>query len=428
MVFMPPQHGKSEIVSRRLPAFLLGRDPDAQIIQCSHIADWARELNKAAKAVVRSEEYERLFSETKLPGSGEGESSRQDFWQVRGRGGYMYSTGVGGTITGRSMQWGIIDDPFKDHESAASPTIRQKVWDWYWNDFMTRGSRDCGILITHTRWHRDDLAGRLLAQMESGEGEPWTILCFPAIRGLEENDLDPRREGEPLWEFRRTLDQLRTIEASDRRSFAALYQQDPTPDGGTEWPSSFFDGNDVWFDEWPGRWICKTTGIDPSKGSKSKAGDFSAIVKCMVSEDMCLYVEADMERRHVDALVDRAIEIQCEFRPNVQAVESNNFQEWVPNRMEAIADDRKIFVPVLRYENQTNKEARIRQITPYLSLRRIKFKRRSPGTTIMVNQLRDFPSGEHDDGPDALEMAVRAAVEMCMTGQEQIAGSLAGEY
>lgn len=430
MVFMPPQHGKSEIVSRRLPAFLLGNNPDAEIIQCSAMDDWAVELNKAAKRVVRSEAYQRLFPNTTPAGIGKGQSSRQDFWQVDGRRGCMYSTGVGGTIVGRSMQFGIVDDPFAKREDADSPKNRDKVWAWFWNDFVTRGSKDCGILITHTRWHRDDLAGRLLAQAASDTGEDWTILNFPAVRGLEVNTLDPRQPGEPLWPYRRTLEQLNEIEQTDRRAFESLYQQNPIPDGGTEWPADFFN-DETWFDEWPGRWLCKTIGIDPSKGSKSHAGDYSAIVKCMVSEDMVLYIEADMDRRHVDLIADTALELQRSFRPDVQAVEVNGFQEWVADRMQARADEEQLFVPIVRYDNKENKEARIRRLTPYLSCRKVRFKRRSPGTKILVDQLMDFPSGDHDDGPDAMEMAVRAAVEMVMGSDDngmQIAGSLAGGY
>ena len=431
MVFMPPQHGKSEIVSRRLPAFLLGRNPDAQIIQCSAMADWARELNKAAKSVVRSDEYHRLFPETRLPVAGEGKSSRQDFWEVADHSGYMFSTGIGGTIVGRSMQYGIVDDPFAKREDADSPTTREKVWNWFWNDFMTRGSRDCGILITHTRWHRDDLAGRLLAQMESGEGEPWTILNFPAIRGVEPNSLDPRQPGEPLWPYRRTLPQLEAIRDTDRRSFESLYQQNPIPDGGTEWPASFFEGGDVWFDEWPGNPMVRTTGIDPSKGSKAKAGDYSAIVKCFVGQDMKLYVEADLDRRHVDAICERIIEVQREFRPDAQAIEINGFQEWVADRTERLGDEQACFVPIVRFDNKDNKQARIRRLTPFLSMRRVRFKRNSPGTSLLVNQLRDFPNGEHDDGPDALEMAVRVAVDMVCGGADggiRVAGTMVGGY
>lgn len=429
MVFMPPQHGKSEIVSRRLPAFLLGMNPDAEIIQCSATDDWAVELNKAAKSVVRSEEYQRLFPNTALPVAGRGQSSRQDFWQVSGRRGCMYSTGVGGTIVGRSMQFGIVDDPFAKREDADSPKQREKVWNWFWNDFMTRGSKDCGVLITHTRWHRDDLAGRLLAQMQSGEGEQWTVLSFPAIRGIEPNILDPRKQGEPLWPYRRTLQQLELIRDTDRRSFESLYQQNPIPDGGTEWPGSFFDGGDVWFDDWPNDTLVRTVGIDPSKGSKAKAGDYSAIIKCAVGQDMCLYVEADMDRRHVDAIVSRIIEVQRSFRPDAQAIEVNGFQEWVADRTERLGDEQACFVPIVRIDNKDHKEARIRRLTPYLSMRRIRFKRNSPGTTLLVNQMRDFPNGEHDDGPDALEMAVRVAVDMVMGGGAQgisVAGSMIG--
>ena len=433
MIFMPVRHGKTELSTRRLAAFLVGQNPDAQVLVGCHTAKLAAKFNGEIQRIMDHEAYNRLFPETRLRQGGDtGNWSRtQDLLEIVGHRGHIKFAGVGNAIAGIGGQFGIIDDPIRGVEDADSPVMREKAWDWFWNDFQTRIEGDGPIVITQTRWHRDDVAGRLLAGMESGEGEHWDVLCIPAIRGVEPNSYDPRNEGEPLWPERISLERLMAIKSQNRRTYEALYQQNPTPDGGTEWPGSFFDGPDVWFDDWPGQPMLRTTGIDPSKGSKAKAGDYSAIVKCMVGPDMRLYIEADMDRRHVDAIVDRIIEIQRTFRPDAQAIEVNGFQEWVADRTERVGDEQACFVPIIRLDNKDNKDARIRRLTPYLSMRKVRFKRNSPGTTLLVNQLRDFPNGEHDDGPDALEMAVRIAVDMVMGGEDrgiQVAGSLAGGW
>lgn len=431
MVFMPPRHGKSELVSRRLPAFLLGLNPNNKIIIGSYAASLANSFNADVKRIVESPEYQRLFPGTRFAEVGQGRRTH-DFVET-GSGGYLMTRGVGCGVTGMGMTFGVVDDPITGRKESDSPVERQTVYDWYVSDFKSRrDSADVPILITQTRWHRDDLSGRLLQLAESGEGEKWEVLCFPAVRGIEPNSLDPRKEGEPLWPSKMPLRELELEARADRRNFESLFQQNPLPDGGTEWPASFFEGGDVWFDDWPHNPMLRTTGIDPSKGSKAKAGDYSAIVKCAVGQDMCLYVEADLDRRHVDAIVERIIEIQRTFRPDAQAIEINGFQEWVADRTERVGDDQACFVPIVRIDNKDHKDARIRRLTPYLSMRRIRFKRNSPGTTLLVNQLRDFPNGEHDDGPDALEMAVRVAVDMVMGHADDrgvmAAGTVAGGY
>ena len=171
MVFMPPQHGKSELTSRRLPAYLLGINPKFKIIGCSYSADLSKAFNRDVQRIIDSDEYKLVFQDTRLNSSNVKASSKgsylrnADLFEIVKHRGFYKSVGVGGSLTGTPADIGIIDDPIKDKAEAESPTFRRRVWDWYTNVFLTRMHNDSQQLITLTRWHKDDLAGRILARM-----------------------------------------------------------------------------------------------------------------------------------------------------------------------------------------------------------------------------------------------------------------------
>lgn len=193
MIFAPPQHGKSELVSRRLPPFWLGRHPDEPVILSSYGASLAEWSSRAARDIVESAEFGRLF-----PAVGVRADSRSvQFWQLDGRRGSMLGVGVGGPVTGKGGRLGIIDDPHENWEQAQSATMRGKVWEWYRGTFRTRiWERGAQVLIM-TRWHDQDLAGMLLAD-QPGE---WTVLRLPALAETqEERDFHAERMGLPLGE------------------------------------------------------------------------------------------------------------------------------------------------------------------------------------------------------------------------------------
>lgn len=242
MVFMPPRHGKSELVSRKLPAYIFGRDPDASIISCSYSADLAGRMNRDVQRIIDSPSYAELFPATRLFGKNvrsvaNGTFLRNsDIFEIVDHRGVYRSTGVGGGITGMGGQYIIIDDPVKNREDADSPTMRNKLWDWYTSTLYTRLEKDGRILVTLTRWHEDDLAGRLLAKsQEPGEDNiDWTILNLPAVcEGDAKQPYDMRQDGEALW--RGTFDEraLRRIKvAVGSRDWLAMYQQRPTSSAG----------------------------------------------------------------------------------------------------------------------------------------------------------------------------------------------------
>jgi len=220
-------------------------------------------------------------------------------------------------------------------------------------------------------------------------------------------ELDRRRPGAALWPERFSAAIRATIGPT---KWAALYQQEPRPEGGAEWPADWF-GPEIWFDEWP-RAGNRIMALDPSKGRGDKWGDYSALVK-LVYADGCFWVDADLANdRNIALLVEQAVEAQRQFRAEAFGVEVNQFQEMLADSIVARGRELGIPLPIYMLDNRVNKDVRIRRLTPYLAQRQMRFKGGSAGAQLLVRQLMDFPNGEHDDGPDALEMAVRVLGEV----------------
>ena len=234
MLFMPPQHGKSEVVSRKLPAWALGYNPLLKIVGTSYSADLAQGFSRSIQRTIDSTEYSEVFPNTFLNNQRIKNDDRRswvrnvDMFETVGYGGFYKAVGVGGSLTGTPADLGIIDDPVKDALEAGSPTYRQRVWEWYTDVFLTRLHNESKQILIMTRWHEDDLAGRLL----KNEPEKWVVINIPAIREDMSNNEDPRKVGEPLWEERHSLQRLRDVEQRSPRTFAALYQQRPVINGG----------------------------------------------------------------------------------------------------------------------------------------------------------------------------------------------------
>jgi predicted phage terminase large subunit-like protein len=249
MVFMPPRHGKSELVSRRFPAYILGHDPNAHIIACSYGADLASRMNRDVQRIIDAPEYGQVFPKTRLYGSNVRTIARgswlrnSDIFEVVEYQGVYRSAGVGGGITGMGFTYGIIDDPIKNREEADSETIREKIWEWFTSTFYTRQHRDARILITLTRWHEDDLGGRLLELAANDpKADQWSVLRLPAVADEDQpTDDDPRTMGDPLWPDRFGLDMLGKIQATDHRQWEALYQQRPRALAGDYFKRAWFE-------------------------------------------------------------------------------------------------------------------------------------------------------------------------------------------
>ena len=250
----PPQHGKSEIVSRNFPAHCFGNDPSERIIGASYAASLATEMCLDQQKVIDKPATKEVFPHLHLSGdSGRVKGYRRlsDLYDIVGYGGQFRASGVQGGITGRPCTIGIIDDPYKDHMEAWSPLRRENVWNWYIGSFLPRIADDGVIIITMTRWHEDDLVGRILKNDK--EAKKWTVLNFEAIKESPDEKLpnntashfDTRKPGEALAPHRFTLDTLK-----DRRTILgptmwnALYRGRPSSPGGDiikrEWCTHFY--------------------------------------------------------------------------------------------------------------------------------------------------------------------------------------------
>lgn len=227
MVFMPPRHGKSQTVSRLFTAYYLRRYPERWVGINSYGADLAYTLSRNAR-----DNYTAAGGELNPKATG------VTHWETPQRGG-MWAAGVGGPITGKGFSLGIIDDPLKNAEEAASETIRQKHKDWYRSTFYTREAPEGAIVVIQTRWHEDDLSGWLLQEelAEDDEPERWHIVSMPAIAEEPATfpatctvEPDDRVPGEPLCAERYPASRLQRIyRRVGPRFWNALYQQRPAP-------------------------------------------------------------------------------------------------------------------------------------------------------------------------------------------------------
>src|SRR3954469_181146 len=258
MVFMPPRHGKSELISKYTPAWYLGRWPDKQVMLASYSDTFASSWGRKARDVC--EEFnDDLFGvrvDPETAGGGE--------WHILGRDGVMVTAGVGCGLTGRGAHLAIIDDPVKNQDEAFSETIRDKHHDWWKSTLRTRLMPGGSVILVMTRWHEDDLAGRLIKDMLEEDGDQWEILSLPGLaEGHPKDDgeagaftttaypparlmvvgSDPlgRRTGEALWpEWFDEAWLLGTRKAAGSYWFGSMYQQTPRDAEGNFFKRSDF--------------------------------------------------------------------------------------------------------------------------------------------------------------------------------------------
>ena len=217
MLFCPPRHGKSEMTTVRYPVWRLVRQPTMRVIVGAYNQALANRFSRRA----------RRIAETQIEIAGDRKAVEE--WETSA-GGTLRAVGVGAGITGQGGDLIVIDDPVKSREEAESETYRERVWDWYRDDLYTRLEPGGAIILIMTRWHEDDLAGRLLREAESG-GEQWEVLKMPAL--AEDADSLGRPVGTALCPERYDVTALKQIETvMGARSFAALYQQRPQPAEG----------------------------------------------------------------------------------------------------------------------------------------------------------------------------------------------------
>lgn len=396
IIEMPPRHGKSELVSHYFPPWYLGSFPDRKVILCSYGDDLASDFGLAARRVI--EEFGPEYFGLSVDAS---RASRND-WRIAVHGGGMVSAGVGGPITGKGANLLIVDDYCKNSEEAISESWRRKTLAWWSSTAYTRLEPVAACVVMATRWHKDDLIGELLR----GE-EQWTHIRLPAL--AEDNDPLGRQPGEALWPSRWPVEAL-----EDRRRmlgpawWQALYQQRPTAHEGAEFPAEWF--GDIWSEGFPDSFELSALAVDPSKGRDT--GDYSAIVFAGLAGGR-YWIDATVRRRPIPAIVRDALAAYARYRPLAFGCESNQFQEILAVDMQRqITASRLPPITVERVDNRVNKGLRIGRLGAYLEQGLLRF-RDTEDNRRLVQQMQEFPIGDHDDGPDALEMALR------LIGQDQ---------
>lgn len=272
MLFVPPQHGKSEIASRNFPAWVLGKNPNIKIAAASYSIDLARSFNREIQRVIDSSNYKNVFPKTILNSKNVATDSKGSYlrnteeFEIVGCKGSYKSVGVMGGLSGRAVDLAIIDDPVKDRLEANSTTYRDRVYDWYLNVLETRLHNKSKVLLIMTRWHEDDLAGRLLIK----EPHKWEVIKIPAIKTSETIQGDNREIGEPLWKERHSLEKLMATKQKSESVFESLYQQNPTSPEGNKIKKEWFEFchekelPNITFDIWVDGAYTKNTANDPT--------------------------------------------------------------------------------------------------------------------------------------------------------------------
>lgn len=331
----------------------------------------------------------------------------------------------------------IVCDDLQNDSHIESSTQRARSRTWFHGTLLKAGTPETNVINLATALHREALA----LQLHATPG--WTSRVFHAIEQWPQNMLlwetweslyaDPENPqaihdarqfydahraameagAELLWPEREDLYTLMCMRVeSGRTAFEREKQNSPVDPERCEFPEAYFDER-IWFDEWPTTLRLKILALDPSKGTDARRSDYSALVRVGLDGQGIFFVEADLARRPLAQIIADAAEHCRQFCPDAFGVESNQFQELLGPAL--IAEFRRQGLLALDpwlIDNRLNKLVRIRRLGPFLAARRLRLKTKSPSTKLLLDQLREFPVADHDDGPDALEMAIRLASEL----------------
>ena len=412
MVFLPPQHGKSELSSRRFPAYLLGRNPDLKVALTSYSQDLASRFNRDIQKVMRAPEYTELFPKTAISK----DVANSQVFEVAECKGQLKTVGVGGGLTGNPVDIGIIDDPFKDRLEANSPTYRQRTWDWYQDVFCTRLHNDSKQLMLFTRWHEDDLAGRILdpknPYYDAKEASEWTVIAMPALKEATPplkqaiTVQDPRKVGEALWEERHSAEKYEKRKRINPTGFASLDQQRPSAEEGNKIRAEWFN-------------IIKSSELpfNPSKVVWDCFIDGAWTDKVQNDETALLYCHFDIksENLYIRNITGVRKELYkfLEFYGEHATTNGITKQSSVYIEMKASGRAFKTFLTRGGYNCRAISEKavrygkynRVENAEPFLASGRI-YLVEGNWNADFIEQCKAFPNGVHDDKVDTLTYAI----------------------
>lgn len=383
-VFMPPRHGKSELISKYFPAWYLGTNPDKRVILCSYEADFAAGWGQKVRDLIQ--EYNYIYGVSINDGS-----AARNRWDLAGNSGGMVTAGVGGPITGKGASILIIDDPVKNAEQANSPTYREKAKDWYRSTAYTRLEPNGAVVVIQTRWHEDDLGGWLLSESD----EDWDVLSLPAIN----------EEGEPLWPDRFNLERLLEIKKElGSYWFSAMYQQNPQPTEGGLLKRNWIR----YYDKLPGSASNHVTytGWDLAISQKETA-DYTC--SCTIRRDNntgLLYV-VDWTRDHLTFPEQQqaVINQQQRWNSDLIGIENVAYQDALPQSL------KNHMLPIKGVKPTRDKVTKIISTYTLFEQGLVHLPNNHPLLGEFENEYAYFPTGKHDDMLDATEMALALAMQ-----------------
>lgn len=387
MLMAPPRHGKSQFVSRHFPAWYLGNHPTKQLIISSYSQDLANDFGRDIRTLIDMPEYHRLF------GVSLDETSRSVNRFHTNHGGVLHAVGVGASITGRGADFCIIDDPIKNRQEADSANNRRDVWAWYTSTLYTRLMPGASLVLMMTRWHEDDLAGRLISEMEKG-GEQWEIIRLPAITG------EGTSGEKALWPEWYTLDDLHRIRRSiGPRDWSALYQQQPSSDEGAYFKSDWLKF--IQREELP---IRLTHYITFDAAVTSHGGDYTAITVWGVSPDGHIYgIDGWRGRESPDVWVDALLSLVRRYRPIQAYSEAGIIRRAIEPILAKRMRETSTYCSTEYIPSVTDKEARARGFQSRCAIGAVSFLD-TPYFRAMQEELIKFPAARNDDLVDTCSL------------------------
>lgn len=423
IVVMPPQEGKSQRCSRWFPTWMLKRNPDCRIAIASAEHKLARKMGRQVRDDVREHgEALGLFVRRDLSGQAE--------WQLAGYDGGVYAVGIGGGLTGRPVDLLIIDDPIKNREQAESKDYRDKVWDWWTDVASTRLAPGAPVVLILTRWHHDDLAGRLLA---AEDGDRWKVLRIPAQadHDPEKGETDPldREFGEYLESARgRTDQQWAQIKVNaGARTWESMYQGNPTPTTGGMFPKSVWQEYDrpLWIED-------PRTGAMIVSHYDDLIASWDLTFKNTTGADMV--VGQIWMRRGADAYLLDQVRARMDFVQTCQAF--REFSARWPQAIAKLVEDKAngpavisalahIVPGIIPEEPHGSKPARAAAVSPLAEAGNVWLPapELAPWVGAFIEEAAAFPFGKNDDQVDAMSQGLTRLVLVPLLAGEIVTDS-----
>ena len=405
IVELPPQHGKTELITKRLPSFMLGINPDLRIAAGAYNEEHANKYNVAVQKIINTHEYNRLFPGTTISGNefsldakGKLFKCTQSEFQVINHKGSFLTVGIGGSITGNPVDIGIVDDPFKDLASYKSEVNRNTVWEWYNLAFDSRLHNKSKVIIVQTRWGEDDLIGRIKSNdPENKEG--WEFITLRAICEHDNFDYDPRKEGEALWPERVSLEELLIRRSRiGEKNFVSLYQQRPSIETGEIYCRDSFKE----YDSLPKRFSRSCISIDATfKGNKKS--DYVVIQAWGVYDNQFYLIDQVRDQMGFVKTLNEFVRF-CKKHNRITA----KLIEDKANGPAIIDVLKKKTNGVIAINPKDSKEARAHSVTPLYQGGDVFLPKKcdAPWVGSYIEEHVSFPYAKYDDQVDCANQAL----------------------